>query len=107
MADNESGAAEKPRKVDAAGEDPEELPDAGVPVGKAAGAGGKGGSDEEMDSGHRGAKVSKPEPNHANHPKQFSGQNPNFRNVLRGFDRHEEHHLKGYARTGISKILPF
>ena len=49
---------------------------------------------------HRGAKVSKPDPNHANHPNQFSGQNPNFRNSLRGFDRHKEHHLKGYERTG-------
>ena len=56
---------------------------------------------------HRGAKVSKPEPNHPNHPNQFSGQNPNFRNSLRGFDRHKEHHLKGYARTGICKILLF
>ena len=58
------------------------------------------------DSEHRRAKVSKPEPNHTNHPNQFSGQNPNFRNSLRGFDRHKEHHLKGLARTGICKILP-
>ena len=51
---------------------------------------------------HRGAKVSKHEPNHANHANQFSGQNPNFRNSLRGLDRHKEHHLKGYARSGIA-----
>ena len=56
---------------------------------------------------HRGAKVSKPQPNHAYRPNQFSGQIPNFRNLLRGFDRHKEHHLKSYARTGICKILPF
>ena len=56
---------------------------------------------------HRKAKVSKPEPNHPNRPNQFLGQNPNFRNSLRGFDRHKECHLKGYARTGICKILPF
>ena len=51
--------------------------------------------------------MSKPEPNHPNHPNKFSGQNPNFRNSLRGFDRRKEHHLKGYARTGIRKILPY
>ena len=50
---------------------------------------------------HRGAKVYKPDPYHANHPNQFSGQNLNFRNSLRGFDRHKQHHLKGYARTGM------
>ena len=58
---------------------------------------------------HRGAKVSKLEPNHPNQPNQFSGQNPNFRNSLRRLDRHEEHHssLKVYARSGICKILPY
>ena len=56
---------------------------------------------------HRGAKVFKPEPNQPNHPNQFSGQIPNFRNSLRGLHRHKEHHLKGYPRSGICKILPY
>ena len=51
--------------------------------------------------------MSKPEPNHPNHANHFLGQNPSFWNLLRGFDRHKEHDLKGYARTGICKILPF
>ena len=50
--------------------------------------------------------MSKPEPNHANHPNQFLGQNPNFRNSLRGLNRRKEHPLKGYVLSGICKILP-
>ena len=52
---------------------------------------------------HWGAKLSKPEPNHAN---RILGQIPT-RNSLRGFNRRKENYLKVNERTGIRNILPY
>ena len=56
---------------------------------------------------HRGAKASKPDVNHANHPNHILGQKPNFQNSLRGFDRQKEHSLKAMEPTGICQTLPY
>ena len=56
---------------------------------------------------NQGAGLSKPEPNSANHANQYRAKiQTYFRNSLREFNRHKEHSLKVYARTGICKILP-